>query len=95
MVLFCSDGSGDLRGAVLRGAATISLFEALGHREGDRVDRDGISIDHNFNSWTGDHSDIGLVDWYAHGTGVPYPLESTGTWLPDAQDDAVNFKKVA
>jgi hypothetical protein len=38
---------------------------------------------------------LGLVDWYAHGTGVPYPLESTGTWLPYAQDDAVNSKKVA
>jgi hypothetical protein len=91
------DGSGDLRGAVLRGAATIFLFEALGHREGDRVDRDGISIDHNFNSWTGDHSDIGLVDWYVWRTApvLPYPVESTGTWLPYAQDDAVNFKKVA
>ena len=60
--------------------------------------RDGISIDHNFNSWTGDHSDIGLVDWYVWrrtAPMLPYPLESTGTWLPYAQDDAVNFKKVA
>jgi hypothetical protein len=47
--------------------------------------------------WTGDHSDIGLVDWYVWRTApvLPYPLESTGTWLPYAQDDAVNFKKVA
>ncbi len=36
------------------------------------MDRDDISIDHNFNSWTGDHSDIGprgLVH-VAHGTGA-------------------------
>ena len=36
---------------------------------------------------------MGLVDWYAHGTGVPYPLESTGTWLPYAQDDAVKLQE--
>ncbi len=63
--------SGDLRGAVLRGAATIFLSEALGHREGCRVGRDDISIDHNFNSRTGDHSDIGPRGLLrvAHGTG--------------------------
>ena len=40
---------------------------------------------------------LGLMDWYAWRTApvLPYPLESTGTWLPYVQGDAVNSKKVA
>lgn len=40
---------------------------------------------------------LGVMDWYAWRTApvLPYPLESTGTWPPYAQDDAVNSKKGA
>jgi hypothetical protein len=40
---------------------------------------------------------LGLMDWYAWRTApvLRYPLESTGTRPPYAQDDAVNSKKGA
>ena len=40
---------------------------------------------------------LGLVDWYLWRTApvLPYPLESSGTRPPYAENDAVGFQKVA
>ncbi len=40
---------------------------------------------------------LGLVDWYLWRTApvLPYPLESSGTRPPYAENDAVCFQKVA
>ncbi len=40
---------------------------------------------------------LGFVDWYLWRIApvLPYPLESTGTRLPHAENDAMGFQKVA